>query len=153
MTSIADTKEGFERLSKALQEIDSKLEELKKEKKSKNQEEEIRKKIHTKNKEEDTQKKQPNRKPPQYPIPHTGTTIRTALDSPKEKCLLDEAENHISADYIYLYPPGIPLLVPGEIISKEIIFCIKENLISGLEVKGILGHGNVPIPAVLCVTK
>ncbi len=33
----------------------------------------------------------------------------------------------ISAEYIWAYPPGIPIIVPGEIINKEIIDYIKNN--------------------------
>lgn len=34
---------------------------------------------------------------------------------------LELCQGKISAEYVYLYPPGIPLLVPGERISKELI--------------------------------
>ena len=33
---------------------------------------------------------------------------------------LPNAENRISAEYVWVYPPGVPILVPGEIISREI---------------------------------
>ena len=38
---------------------------------------------------------------------------------------LPNAENRISAEYVWVYPPGVPILVPGEIISREIIEEIK----------------------------
>ena len=31
------------------------------------------------------------------------------------------AEGRESADYINLYPPGIPLIVPGEVISRDLV--------------------------------
>jgi arginine/lysine/ornithine decarboxylase len=154
MTSIADTKEGFKRLSKALQEIDLQLKKIK-EQTAKNTEENIKKAEKNtgenmeknveaeKGTNKDMEKKKRNQVLPQYPIPSTATTIRTALDSPKEKCFLDDAEGCISADYIYLYPPGIPLLVPGEIISREMILTIKETISSGLEVKGIFENAYI----------
>lgn len=43
---------------------------------------------------------------------------------------LKNAENKISLEYIWAYPPGIPIIVPGEIISKRIIdtiFALKKN--------------------------
>lgn len=35
------------------------------------------------------------------------------------KTLLTECVNKICAEYIYAYPPGSPILVPGEVISQE----------------------------------
>lgn len=37
-----------------------------------------------------------------------------------------ESLGGISADFIFLYPPGIPLAVPGEKISGEIVQKINE---------------------------
>lgn len=34
---------------------------------------------------------------------------------------LIDAENKISAEYVWAYPPGIPLVVPGELISTDVI--------------------------------
>ena len=32
---------------------------------------------------------------------------------------LSEAEGQVSAEYIWAYPPGIPILIPGEILGAE----------------------------------
>ncbi len=55
----------------------------------------------------------------------------------------------ISAEYVYLYPPGIPLLVPGEVILGELIdqILIYKNL--GLEVKGLLDKSLSKIKVIL----
>ena len=42
----------------------------------------------------------------------------------------------MSADTIYLYPPGIPMIVPGEIITKRLADNIEECLSLGLRVEG-----------------
>lgn len=34
---------------------------------------------------------------------------------------LNNAEGHVSLEYVWAYPPGIPLIVPGEIIPPEFI--------------------------------
>ena len=31
----------------------------------------------------------------------------------------------ISASYVWLYPPGVPLLVPGEVVSQEFFSFVK----------------------------
>ncbi|MFV0504896.1 MAG: aminotransferase class I/II-fold pyridoxal phosphate-dependent enzyme [Lachnospirales bacterium] len=48
---------------------------------------------------------------------------------------LNEAEGCIAKDFIIPYPPGIPILVPGEIISSEII----KTLLCYIENKEVLG--------------
>lgn len=46
---------------------------------------------------------------------------------------LDNCLNKISCEYIWAYPPGIPVLVPGECISTELIEYIKAYNDSGIE--------------------
>ena len=42
-----------------------------------------------------------------------------------------------SAEFVSLYPPGVPLLVPGERITKDICQRIREDMETGLTVEGI----------------
>ena len=42
-------------------------------------------------------------------------------------------------EYIWVYPPGIPLLVPGEKVTKDMIALIHNILESGLEIKSDSG--------------
>lgn len=55
------------------------------------------------------------------------------------------AAGSISGDFICLYPPGIPLLVPGEVIEERIIAQIGESLRLGLTVQGISDDGTLII--------
>ena len=48
-----------------------------------------------------------------------------------------ESLGSVSADYIMIYPPGIPFLCPGEIITGEHIEKIKEMIDIGVDIKGI----------------
>lgn len=43
----------------------------------------------------------------------------------------------ISADYVMCYPPGSPLLVPGEIVTEEVLTEIEEAIKVGLNVLGV----------------
>ena len=54
-------------------------------------------------------------------------TPRDAFYSPKTTVTLDEAVDKICAEEVTFYPPGIPILQPGEVISSEIISYIKAN--------------------------
>lgn len=58
---------------------------------------------------------------------------------------IDESTGEISADYIALYPPGIPLLVPGERISAELTEGIRKALAHGLTVQGLTKDGKMKV--------
>ena len=50
---------------------------------------------------------------------------------------LEEAAGKVSADYIYLYPPGIPMIVPGEIFTEPMIQIVRQCQEAGLDVEGL----------------
>lgn len=52
---------------------------------------------------------------------------------------IDECEGRISGDFVMCYPPGIPLLSPGEVITEDIISHIKYANEKGCQVTGIDG--------------
>ena len=57
----------------------------------------------------------------------------------------DEAVGQISAEYAYLYPPGIPLIVPGERISEEAIRLLLEYRSIGFEIEGLKRQGQIEV--------
>lgn len=54
-------------------------------------------------------------------FPFQLTRPRTAYHASGKLVPLEKAENEISKESIMIYPPGIPLIVPGEVFNKEII--------------------------------
>lgn len=52
--------------------------------------------------------------------------IHQAIDAAKHTVLLEEAEGKISAEMVIPYPPGIPLLVPGERIDSQALLLLGE---------------------------
>lgn len=48
-------------------------------------------------------------------------TPREAYYHPKKLISIDEADGLISGESIMIYPPGIPLIIPGEMITKPLI--------------------------------
>jgi arginine decarboxylase len=54
--------------------------------------------------------------------------------------LLEEAINHVSLEYVWAYPPGIPLIVPGEIITKNTIDNFKDRIVSGTRLRSTKGR-------------
>jgi len=60
-------------------------------------------------------------------IPATKIPLREAFFSSKEKVSLDSAFGRVCGDYIVKYPPGIPLLVPGEVIDERVLNILKKQ--------------------------
>lgn len=49
----------------------------------------------------------------------------------------EDAIGKISGSYIYVYPPGIPIVTPGEVLSLGVMQEIKAAMDSDLNIKGI----------------
>ena len=65
------------------------------------------------------------------PKVRTACSILTAVNSPYEEVRLSEARNRICAEYLYAYPPGIPILAPGEYIGAEHLMAIRRSAENG----------------------
>ncbi|WP_366923205.1 aminotransferase class I/II-fold pyridoxal phosphate-dependent enzyme [Metallumcola ferriviriculae] len=59
--------------------------------------------------------------PPLPALPEVSVLPREAFYSQTKLIPLEEAEGEISAESIMAYPPGIPLVCPGEVISRDLI--------------------------------
>lgn len=113
LSSVMDTEEGFSRLEQALLEIDRKL------CKDKGYRE--------------------NMNFVQEAYPHKqiqNVKIADAIESPWEEIQLEESQGEISVEFVYLYPPGIPCLVPGERITGELLEKIRVWKKQGLDIQG-----------------
>ncbi|UTE71239.1 aminotransferase class I/II-fold pyridoxal phosphate-dependent enzyme [Rossellomorea marisflavi] len=69
-------------------------------------------------------------------IPVLSITPRDAFYAETEVIPIDETVGRTIAEFIMVYPPGIPIFIPGEIITKENIEYIKTNIEAGLPVQG-----------------
>lgn len=67
----------------------------------------------------------------------TKYSIAEAMDLDTLVERFDQAGDKVSAEYMYLYPPGIPIIVPGEIITEELINIVKDYANMGFSVKGL----------------
>lgn len=69
-------------------------------------------------------------------IPGLAMSPRDAFYAKTESIPLAKAAGRISAEFVMVYPPGIPIFIPGEIITQNNIQYIKMNLEAGLPVQG-----------------
>ncbi|HHV12271.1 MAG TPA: aminotransferase class I/II-fold pyridoxal phosphate-dependent enzyme [Clostridiales bacterium] len=57
----------------------------------------------------------------EYIDPEVAVTPQEAFYDAKKSVLLKDGIGHISGEFVMCYPPGIPILAPGERITKDII--------------------------------
>lgn len=110
MTSLADTSDGFKRLLRALGELDVKITEADAVKGS------------------------------CCPVLPRLAQAMIPYEAGKQTlfpCRIKDSVGLVSGEYAFLYPPGIPLVVPGEIISEELVHLLGGYRQNGLSVKGL----------------
>jgi arginine/lysine/ornithine decarboxylase len=61
---------------------------------------------------------------------------RDAFFSPSRAIPLEEASGEISSELVIPYPPGIPVLAPGEVITDEKVAYLDEGVAHGMYVSG-----------------
>lgn len=66
-----------------------------------------------------------NGAPPPVPVPERACSVREAMLAPRETIPAGEAEGRILADPDAGCPPAVPVLVPGERISREAVECFR----------------------------
>jgi arginine decarboxylase len=69
-------------------------------------------------------------------IPVLAVSPRDAFYSETEVVPFEESAGRIIAEFIMVYPPGIPIFIPGEIITEENLNYIRKNQEVGLPVQG-----------------
>lgn len=123
MTSVGDTEEGFRRLGDALEEIDRSAGE-----------------------------RPAGAAGLAGALPKNETVLTSArmeeLSGEKEsvrKLPLEECAGHVSTEYAYLYPPGIPVIVPGERISRESVEMLLTSRSQGFSLEGMEEEGSIRV--------
>lgn len=124
MTSVMDTQEGFDRLKAALLEIDSGLSV------TENEEIEIIPSGYYGTELSARRRSDEEKKTASY-------TIREAMDHVQKAVSWKEAVGRTSAEFVIVYPPGAPLLVPGEVITQALYEKVKHYHALGLNLQGM----------------
>jgi lysine decarboxylase len=63
-------------------------------------------------------------------------TPREAFFAPARAVSLVEASGQVAAELVIPYPPGIPVLAPGEVITEEKVAYLREGVAQGMYVSG-----------------
>jgi len=114
MTSFMDTSEGFDRLSKAMDEIDNGGY-------RRNYTRKAVKKLDL-----------PQKIYKMSDIMEGGVRLKTVA--------LSQSIGHVCGEFIYCYPPGMPIIVPGECMTEEIYGYIIQCQAKGLNLQGPIDY-------------
>lgn len=110
MTSLADTDEGFARLARALCEIDARIE--------------------------------ASASASTLTLPQLYTVYAPwqVADLSSIHVPVEQADGFVSAEYVWAYPPGIPLVVPGEMITNQMLDAFAALQTRGTELHSTSGR-------------
>ena len=72
----------------------------------------------------------------EYLTPVVVATPQQAFYAEKESLPIDEAKGRICSEFVMCYPPGIPILAPGERITDDVINYIKYAKEKGCSMQG-----------------
>jgi arginine/lysine/ornithine decarboxylase len=126
MFTVGDTPEGFRRMSEVLRDLDHRLEET--ESSGLPAAGQILSELFTR-----------ANAPKQIQLPSE------SWDAEAEYVSQDAAEGRVAADFLYLYPPGTPILVPGEEIGARQLQAMRTCLQLGLEIRGLDEDSGIPV--------
>ena len=118
--TLMDTPEGWQRLADAICEIDDRIE-----------------------KSCDGQKETEGER--RIRLPQARLSMAAAFHSQREEVCLKEAAGRIAAGFLMLYPPGIPLAAPGEVLDEELMQRIEDSREKGLSLRGLSSEGRIPV--------
>ena len=63
--------------------------------------------------------------------PETAMTPREAFFAPRETVAAEDAAGRVAAEMVCPYPPGIPAIAPGEVVSRELVEALREAAAGG----------------------
>ena len=64
-------------------------------------------------------------------------TPRQAFFAPRERVPIERAVGRVSAELVAPYPPGIPALAPGEVVSAELVAALRGEVAGGTRMAGV----------------
>lgn len=75
-------------------------------------------------------------RPPEPPWPEVVVSPREAYLGPKESIPLGQAMGRIAAELAAPYPPGIPVVAPGERVTAEVVAYLQHAVTAGHHLQG-----------------
>ena len=142
MATVGDTEEGFRRLVDAVSQIDSweKIKVIGKREGSMPLESGSSQETYSSNEAQREDSERKGNELRKLTSMKQMMTISEALEADSQSYMLEESGGKISAEFVYLYPPGIPIIVPGEQITGLFIRDVRRYKENGLNLHGLEGE-------------
>ena len=86
---------------------------------------------------------------PACSIPPHVMGIEEAVSAESEALPVREAVGRVSGGYLWAYPPGIPLAVPGEQVTEDLTETVERLKDTGVKLVGIGEDGTLTIPVLI----
>ena len=116
ITSLGDQEEGLERLTEALLEIDRGLSDK------------------VKNVELESSMEWSGKVTTR---PEVEMTIFEGIVAEKESVKIEESVGQVAGEFVFVYPPGIPIIAPGEMLLPSLVHTVQQYQEMGLSVQGL----------------
>ena len=116
ITSLGDREEGFRRLEEALLELDGQLND-------RDEDPELESNLEWSSRVTSR--------------PEVEMTIFEGIMAQKESVPVEEGVGRIAGEFVFIYPPGIPIVAPGEMLLPSLVHTIEEYQEMGLSVQGL----------------
>ena len=72
----------------------------------------------------------------EYINPQVAVSPQEAFYAPKEQLPIEKTAGRVCSEFVMCYPPGIPILAPGERITQEILEYISYAREKGCQLTG-----------------
>jgi arginine decarboxylase len=82
-------------------------------------------------------------------VPQPVLSPRDAFFAPRERVPADRAAGRVAAEIVSPYPPGIPALVPGELITADLLEALRSEARAGTR---MAGAADPALNTLLCVS-
>ena len=76
----------------------------------------------------------PSKDRAEYPVCERKISLSEAVFSQRKTVSVSDSYEMVSGETKYIYPPGIPIISPGEVINKEVMQILTENNIDKIDV-------------------
>ncbi|MDY6085921.1 MAG: aminotransferase class V-fold PLP-dependent enzyme [Peptoniphilaceae bacterium] len=90
--------------------------------------------------------------PPLPPLPRPALPLDVARRAKRIRLSLREARGHVAAETVWTYPPGIPLLLPGEPLDDAMVSHLLQLAKQGIPVRTEADPNGSVAPEVWCVS-
>ena len=82
---------------------------------------------------------------PKLEVAENISKAQDTKEEKKESLKWEAAVGKVALEYAYLYPPGSPIIVPGERLTREAVRLLEWYLEHGFSIEGLMKEGYIEV--------